>query len=480
MKAALVRVATFLLATASACPAQAEAAPVRQRLIVLSDIEADPDDSESFVRLLVYANAIDIEGMIATTSVHMQHEVHPDSMRRIVAQYGKVQPNLLLHEPGYPTAAALLSRIRSGQPDYGLAAVGAGKDTPGSAMIVAALEAADARPLWISVWGGANTLAQALFTIRATHNAGDAQRLVAKLRVYAISDQDDSGAWLRRTFPGLFYVVSPGGYGAATWMGMGMTGDGIDNEVVSNGWIARNIQQGHGPLGAAYPDVGYGMEGDTPSFLSLIPNGLSDSEHPDWGGWGGRYTLRVPALAETDPKGFNGGVPVEQETRPIWTNAVDTVTPYVPADYGRAIQPGPITSKDYRATLWRWRDAVQNDFAARIGWTTLPYAKANHPPVVALTHPDRLTVHSGAIFTLDAGSSRDPDGDSLSYLWFNYPEAGSWTSPIPALGAENIHRAVFRAPQVARPETAHFIVQVTDKGTPPLTRYKRVIVTILP
>lgn len=106
------------------------------------------------------------------------------------------------------------------------------------------------------------------------------------MRVYTISDQDDSAAWIRQTFPNLFYIVSPGGYGAATWTGINHVVQGIDNTRISNAWIAEHIQQGHGPLGAKYPDVAYGMEGDTPSWLNLINNGLHAPEHPNWGGLG--------------------------------------------------------------------------------------------------------------------------------------------------------------------------------------------------
>lgn len=38
----------------------------------------------------------------------------------------------------------------------------------------------------------------------------------------------------------------------------------------------------------------------------------------------------------------------------------------------------------------------------------------------------------------------------------------------------------FTAPVVDKEETAHFILKVTDKGEPRLSRYKRVIVTIKP
>jgi len=473
-----------MLAVAAPSPGAAPAIPAfdakHQRLIVLTDIEADPDDTESLVRLMLYSNQIDIEGLVATTSVHMKSGLHPDSIRRVVEAYGRVRGNLLLHEPGFPTSDAMVGLIREGQPTYGMAAVGAGKDTPGSDRIVAMLKAADPRPLWVTVWGGANTLAQALYRIRESETPGEASRLIARLRVYTISDQDDSGAWIRKTFPDLFYIVSPGGYGAGTWTAINSVIDGIDNRTIGNDWLRTNIQQGHGPLGAAYPDVAYGMEGDTPSWLPLIPNGLGDPEHPEWGGWGGRYELYVPSLANMDISGFTGGVPIEAETRPIWTNAIDTYSASIPAEYGRAHVPAPHSFKDFRTTLWRWRDDFQNDFAARMAWSTLPYAKANHPPVPRLASPDHLTVHSGEVFVLSALGSTDPDGDSLSYLWFQYAEAGSLRTPVAALIAENIYRVSYKAPTVTKPETAHFILKVTDKGDPPLSRYRRVIVTILP
>ena len=45
---------------------------------------------------------------------------------------------------------------------------------------------------------------------------------------------------------------------------------------------------------------------------------------------------------------------------------------------------------------------------------------------------------------------------------------------------ENLYRLFLRAPEVDAPATTHFILAVTDKGTPALTRYKRVIVAIVP
>jgi hypothetical protein len=471
----------ILVAPAAAASAQAPiSAPApKQRLIVLSDIEADPDDTESFTRLLLYASEIDLEGLIATTSVHMKTAIYPDSIRRIIRAYAKVQPNLALHETGYPTADRLLGLVQDGQPGYGMAMVGAGKDSAGSRAIIAALERPDPRPLWVTAWGGVNTLAQALYTVRETRTPDAAKRLIAKLRVYTISDQDDSGAWIRRTFPDLFYVVSPGGYGAGTWTGINTLIDGADNTTISNGWLREHIQQGHGPLGAIYPDVAYGMEGDTPSWLSLIPNGLSVPEHPDWGGWGGRYELYTPPIATVDPSGFSN-VPIEPETRPIWTNAIDSYMPWQQREYGRAHTPSDRQIKDFRASIWRWRDDLQNDFAARMLWTTEPFAHANHPPAVKLSTPDRITVKSGTRFVLSAIDSIDPDGDSLSFQWFHYAEVGHWRTVIPNGIAANIHTVDFTAPSVTASREAHFIVRVTDKGSPPLTRYARVIVTVTP
>jgi hypothetical protein len=458
-----------------------QASPERHhRLVVLSDIEADPDDTQSFVRLLLYANAIDIEAMIATTSVHQKTRVAPESIRRVIEAYGRVRNNLLLHEPGFPEAQGLLDRVTQGLPEYGMKGVGQGKDSPGSNRIIELLDRADDRPLWVSVWGGPNTLAQALYRLRASRSPAEVDRLVGKLRVYAISDQDDTGIWLRTEFPKLFYVVSPGGYGHSTWGAINAVVEGIDNTTISNAWLARNIQQGHGPLGALYPDVAYGMEGDTPSWLALIPNGLHVPERPDWGGWGGRYELYQPRHEDLDLDGFTGGVPIPPEPRAIWTNAVDTFVRRLPGDHGLAVRSDDRTFTGNRATLWRWRDDIQHDFAARMDWCVSPYATANHPPVPALGHPAAFTVTSGDWFTLDASGSSDPDGDSLSYQWIYYPEAGGSPASFSIDGPANLYQKRLVAPPVSKPETLHFILAVTDKGTPALTRYKRVIVTVVP
>ena len=452
---------------------------VKNRVIILTDIEADPDDSQSMVRLLLYSNVIDIEGLIATTSCWHQTRVNPESIVKIIQAYGKVQPNLLKHETGFPDADSLIWKVKKGLPKYGMLGVGSGKDSEGSEWIIKILEQKDERPLWISVWGGANTLAQALYKIKNTKTELESKILISKLRVYTISDQDDSGIWIRNNFPELFFIVSPGdNYGSATWSAINSFVEGINNEEISNSWLTQNIQQDHGPLGAVYPDVAWGMEGDTPSFLSLIPNGLNVAEHPEWGSWGGRYELYIPDFAKL--KKGDSVVPLEPETRKIWTNANDSYTPYIHKEYGRSVGLDTATFTDYKVTLWRWRDDFQNDFAARMDWCTKSYEKANHPPVPVLGNPEEIAVKSGKVFSLDASNSFDPDGDNLSYLWFNYPEAGSYKKLIKVDGAENAHGAFVVAPEVEKKETVHFILKVTDKGKPQLSRYKRILVNIIP
>jgi hypothetical protein len=372
----------------------------------------------------------------------------------------------------------LLAVLREGRADYGMRAVGEGRDSGGSELLIEVVDRDDPRPLWVTVWGGPNVLAQALWKVRETRSAEALAQFVEKLRVYTISDQDDSGPWLRRSFPDLFYIASPGvhaggAYHFATWSGI--SGDrfharftGADFSLVDNHWIDQNVRLDHGPLGAQYPPVEFLMEGDTPSFLGLVENGLNAPGKPDWGGWGGRYEYYTPRMQ----KWFQ-----EPETRPLWSDAVDEV-------FG--VDGHWHTSN--HATIWRWRSAYQNDFAARIDWTTKPYAEANHPPVVELGHPDRLAARRGELVNLSAAGTSDPDGDPVSYEWFYYGEAGTFTvangrtgRPVAIRGFDQ-REASFTVPdsRVMPPGTGtmHIILAVTDHGEPRLTRYRRVVVDV--
>lgn len=463
----------FILVVIGVC--SSVAAQAKPRVIVLTDIENEPDDAMSLVRFLTYTNQWDVEGLVATTSVHQKDKTAAWRIREIVEAYGKVRDNLVKHEPGYPEAAYLFSIIRESRPAYGMTAVGPGMDSPGSDLIIQAVDRDDPRPVWVPVWGGPNCLAQALWKVSATRSRDDVEKFVSRLRVYTISDQDDSGPWIRKTFPKLFYIASPGfhaggAYHYATWSGI--SGDrfhgrfaGADFSIVDNPWLDQNIRS-KGPLGAQHPQTKFLMEGDSPSFLYLIDNGLGDPEHPDWGSWGGRYELYTPRMR----KWF-----VEAETRPFWSDAEDEVL---------GVDGNWHTSN--KATIWRWRTAYQNDFAARMDWTIKPYAGANHPPVPKLDHPNQLAAKTGERVNLSAAGSTDPDGNALSYEWIHYGESGTFVQSTARTGAPlkiedaNKINAYFSAPKVTKPETIHVVLALTDQGTPPLTRYQRVIITVYP
>jgi Protein of unknown function (DUF1593) len=461
-----------LLLAALAMPAAAVSE--KPRVIVLSDIGNEPDDQMSLVRFLLYSNELDVEGLIATTSTWQRTKASPEIMKSVIAAYGKVRSNLMLHAPGWPTEAALDALVVSGQTRYGLAATGSDKMSAGAQAIIDAADRNDPRPLWISVWGGANTLAQALIHVRETRSAEALAKLVSKLRVYSISDQDDAGPWIRREFPGLFYIVKPSSpdaeeYASATWTGI--SGDvfyrfpGADTSLVTNDWLDKNIRS-KGPLGKAYPKYMFIMEGDTPAFLGLIPNGLNAPEAPSYGGWGGRYMLRQPY----------------GETRKIWTQGGDMFRRVTSADAVNGVVSD-------HATIWRWRSAYQNDFAARMDWTIKPYKAANHPPVVDVKMEMIIRPNGQQMMELDGGASHDPDGNELTFQWLHYAEAGAVEGvnladvAIKSDGA----RATITGISPCRKAwidgmipckgsgNAHIILAVTDSGKPALTRYQRII-----
>ena len=466
---------SIILMSLFACILPVKAQP-KPRVLVLTDIENEPDDAQSMVRFLAYSNHYDIEGLVATTSIHLRNKTAEWRIKEIVEAYAKVRGNLLQHEKGFPTADYLRSIIKKGIPKYGMDGVGPGNDSEGSDWLIQTVDKEDERPVWVTAWGGANVLAQALWKVRQNRTPAELDEFVKKIRVYTISDQDNSAYWIRTEFPDLFYIVSPGNnYRHATWSGISGEpwyhfASGADTIKVQNPWLRENIMEDHGPLGAEYPEVEYAMEGDTPSFLNLISNGLNDPDHPEYGGWGGRYELYQPRFLpyrrKTDQK---------PETRPIWTDAIDEV-----------VGNDGMIYIDNHATIWRWRDEFQNDFAARMDWCVKPYAEANHPPVAKISGSNEVTVKTGESIVLDASSSTDPDGDNLSYEWIQYGEAGTywhldWQDiSLKNTGTEKMTLEVPENIGLTKPQTTHIILKVTDDGEPKLTRYQRIIVNLMP
>ena len=260
-------------------------------------------------------------------------------------------------------------------------------------------------------------------------------------------------------------------------------GAGADFTTVTNEWLDANIRS-KGPLGKVYPQFMFIMEGDTPSFLGLIDNGLNAYRRPDWGGWGGRYVYRQPY----------------GETHPIWTQGGD--------EFARVTSQDTVIGVDGKqhisdqATIWRWREAFQNDFAARMDWTIADFAHANHNPIVVVngqagTAPIDIDAEVGKPVTLDASHSTDPDGQPalpLVPLRRSRPgrrqHRGCRTQTCAAITID--HNAKHHrhrqqclptwwlplGPPCSGIGTAHIVLAVTDSGSPQLTTYRRIILNV--
>lgn len=464
---------------------------MKKRFVALTDIyrlpndkQAEIDDVESMLRLLLYADNIDVEGLIATSSFCL-HRGGTEKEKRVILDiidaYEEVLPNLRVHSADYPDADYLRSVTKHGVTGFGR---GPGRGfaqeryngNEGVRHIISVVDKDDPRPVWFGLWGGCSTIAQAVWQVRETRSEAELDRFIRKLRIYGISDQDKGGRWLRSEFGDrLHYIVSPSsgggsiiagaGFMGATWTGMCWDGgimakyakgfEGAETDLVTFDWIKCNIC-GDSPYRKLYPVPKAGMEGDTPTYLGLIENGLNDMEHPNYGSWGGRYEFKLPKKYPAFTKA---------EKYPIWTDADDTV----------ALKNGGTITNNV-CTLYRWRRPVQNDFLARLNWTETPkYENANHPPVVKLAVSNEVTVRCGERVTLSAEGSYDPDGNELAFYWFNYKEAGDFSEVVPV---ENCNSAVAAITALAEPCTLHFVLELTDDGTPPLTRYGRVIIHV--
>ena len=165
------------------------------------------------VRHLVCANEFDIEGLIVATGCWKKSQSNTAMLDKIVDAYGKVLANLSVHAEGYPSLEYLKSISVMGQKGYGMSDVGAGKDSPGSELIIAAVDKDDPRPVWVGGWGGVNNVAQAIWKVRETRSAAELDEFLSKLRVFDILGQDDAGAWIAKNFPDLFYIRATGVYG---------------------------------------------------------------------------------------------------------------------------------------------------------------------------------------------------------------------------------------------------------------------------
>lgn len=468
---------TFGMANAFAATSEGVvSATAKPRIIVLTDIgEGEPDDEQSLIRLMVYANEFEIEALIANTSAWQRRSVHPELIRAIVEAYGRVRANLLVHAQGYPTAESLLATIRSGRVAVGMEGVGDGQSTDASELIIESVDRPDPRPVWVLAWGGATDLAQALWDVKKRRSPADAQRFASKIRVYDIAGQDDTGAWITHTFPEAKWVRN-----ARQFFGISRRFDGRyrfantrggNEAVMEHDWVDRNVRS-HGPLGALYGHARYKYEGDTPSFLHLLPTGLADPEQVHFGSWGGRFTekpkrnIGSPAVPRVVTQHKYHDYRMHSDATDTWTY-------------------GGTTYENEFAPLFRWREAFQHDFAARMDWTVTPeFANANHNPIAALDgDTSRRVSHriarSGEMVRVSADGSTDPDGNALNYEWIHYREPGTFPGEI-AIADPSAKQIAFTAPTVATPKTVHIVLTVRDDGEPALHSYKRLVLTVTP
>ena len=294
----------------------------RPRLAILTDIGGDPDDTQSLVRLLIYANEFEIEALIASASGTpgelKKAATRADLILNVINAYEKVRPNLKRHDDGWPEAEQLRRVVRSGNRFRGRDHIGEGHDTDGANWLIKQIDSgAMDRPLNIAIWGGQTDFAQALWRVRRDRGVDGLAGFVKKLRVYDIADQDGIATWIRETFPGLHYVLSKAPQGQdkrkATFRGMYLSGD---ESLTSRRWIDENIRS-RGPLGELYPTKTWTApnkhsclkEGDTPSWFFFLPLGGNDPADPTKPGWGGRFQRQddgwyrdLPATDGFDPR----------------------------------------------------------------------------------------------------------------------------------------------------------------------------------
>lgn len=431
-----------MTAIMSVIPCRAQDA--KCRVIVTTDIGGtDPDDEQSMVHLLMCANDLDIEGLICQMAF-CESPIGIETLRKILKAYEQSYPNLVAHDSNFPTYEYLYSITTTGQTKVGMSGVGEGMDTPGSELIIDAVDRDDPRPVWLTAWGGMNTIAQAIWKVQNTRTEAELQEFLSKIRIYDILGQCDAGAWIAHNFPDVLYIRARDVYG---W--------GPDDN-----WTRTNIQA-YMPMGDVYPSRRWATEGDSPSFMYLIDNGLNMPECITAGGWGGRFNAeKTAALRGMD-----------------WVERNNLDEPQYDPYY-------MYTNPEGEATITRWCKHIHNDFAARIQWSCQSnYADANHHPIIMLDDeatPTRLPLYIDGIpgqkVYIDTNNSYDPDGDNISVKAYLYKEASYYKSNLQVKVDNGI--VSFTVPSDAVGLNLHIIVEVTDSGTPAITTYRRAIVRV--
>lgn len=410
--------------------------PEKLRVVIETDAPGgDPDDEGSLVRFFLYLNEWDVEGLIGTRGAAQSRLgiSGKDRILQYIDDYEEVYANLTAHSPDYPEPDALRPITKQCY-----------EGSEGRDHVIAVVDRDDPRPIWYLNWGTneeddvPTALRQALNYVKRRRSEAEYRRFAGKLHYVEVYKQNhiDSHRAALGFYMDTFYPTMDGGRWYHRWRPLTEQAGGFD--------VERDLKTGHGPLCAEYTIQ---KEGDTPTFMHLIPNGLNVPGRPAWGGWSGRYSLNP-------------------DLNMWWCDQRDTWQ----------------GTKNRDNTLKKWVVHIQNDFRARANWCVArTFAEANHEPVPhvqgdATRDVTFLDAPVGKALSLSAEGTTDPDGDALTYQWMVYPEVGTFAGDV-AIDGECTATCSIDVPLEALGKTIHVILVVTDDGDPPLTRYRRIVIT---
>jgi hypothetical protein len=254
------------------CPADVGALQgQRHRVLVSTDIGGtDPDDDQSMVHLLLYADVLELEGLVSSPYGPGRKQ----DILEVIDVYERDYQNLKTYSKDYPEPASLRKISKQGAlespgPD------GIGPRTEGSDWIIQCARKDDPRPLHVLVWGGIEDLAQALH---------DAPEILPRLRVYFIGGPNktwsvDAYHYIARHHPALWIIEAN-----ATYRGW-FVGGNQTGEWGNQAFVSRHIT-GHGASGDYFASQLKGKikMGDTPSVAWLLHGSPDDPAKPGWGG----------------------------------------------------------------------------------------------------------------------------------------------------------------------------------------------------
>jgi hypothetical protein len=265
-------------ATSASVPSGFSAAE-KPRVLVSTDIGGtDFDDFQSMVHVLLYADELDLEGLISSPPGPGRRE----HILQVLAHYERDFPNLRTYSGHYPTADALRAITQQGETEVAPYA-GVRRPTEGSEWIVRCARRADPRPLYVLIWGGIEDLAQAL------HDAPD---ILPKLRVHFIGGPNkkwspDAYHYLATAHPRLWIIESNSTYRG--WFTGGTQSGGLAVDAFAAAFAA-----GRGALGEFFA-AGIRFEGATRTAVKMGDSPTvgwllrGDPALPFQPGWGGRY-----------------------------------------------------------------------------------------------------------------------------------------------------------------------------------------------